>query len=142
MSDHGSAYADFDEEVLFLGTTHNPVDSTQSNLISTNPKGRDNYCEDMKDQYIRHNIIQQVDQLYSKIKQGRFELQDVVAQFENLDKQITNIMLSAERRCRKPKTGKVWSIELVIAARVVCYWKTRRSDLLNNQQPSLQLLQL
>eukprot|EP00957_Ditylum_brightwellii_P169146 12875012-Ditylum_brightwellii.AAC.1 len=29
-----------------------------------------------------------------------------------------------------------------MAARVVQYWKTRRSDLINNRQPSWQLLQL
>eukprot|EP00957_Ditylum_brightwellii_P044750 3393328-Ditylum_brightwellii.AAC.1 len=96
----------------------------------------------MTDQFLRHNIIQRVKQLYNKIKRGRFELQDVVEQYETLNKQITEIMLSAERRCRKPKTGKAGSIELVMAARVVRYWKTRRSDLINNCQPSWQLLQL
>eukprot|EP00957_Ditylum_brightwellii_P027673 2091891-Ditylum_brightwellii.AAC.1 len=117
MSDHGSAYVDFDEEVLFLGATNNLVDSARRNLISTNPKGRDNFCNDMTDQFLRHNITQRVEQLYHKIKRGRFESQDVVEQYETLDKQITEIMLSAERQYRKPKTGKAWSIELVIAAR-------------------------
>eukprot|EP00957_Ditylum_brightwellii_P149590 11391177-Ditylum_brightwellii.AAC.1 len=86
--------------------------------------------------------MQRVDKLYNKIKKGRFDLQDEVEQYETLDKQITEIMLSAERHCRKPKTGKAWSIELVMAARVAWYWKTRRSDLINNRQPSQQLLQL
>eukprot|EP00957_Ditylum_brightwellii_P130992 9992220-Ditylum_brightwellii.AAC.1 len=77
MSDHGSAYVDFDEEVLFLGTPNNPVDSARRNLISTNPKGRDNYCDDMADQFLRHNITHWVEQLYHKIKRGRSASQDV-----------------------------------------------------------------
>eukprot|EP00957_Ditylum_brightwellii_P136790 10431024-Ditylum_brightwellii.AAC.1 len=43
ISDHSAAYADFDEEVLFLGHTNNPVDSAKRNLISGDPKCRDNY---------------------------------------------------------------------------------------------------
>ena len=78
MSDHGLAYADFDEEVLFLGMTNNPVDSARRNLISTNPKGRANYCDDMADQFLRHNITHRVEQLYHRIKRGRHASHDVV----------------------------------------------------------------
>eukprot|EP00957_Ditylum_brightwellii_P045534 3452190-Ditylum_brightwellii.AAC.1 len=36
-SDHGAAYANFDEEILFMGKTNDPVGSAQRNLISGNP---------------------------------------------------------------------------------------------------------
>eukprot|EP00957_Ditylum_brightwellii_P145396 11072547-Ditylum_brightwellii.AAC.1 len=60
----------------------------------------------MADQFLRHNITHWVQQLYHRIKRGRYALHEVVEQYETLDKQTTEIMLSAERRCRKPKTGK------------------------------------
>eukprot|EP00957_Ditylum_brightwellii_P142173 10831967-Ditylum_brightwellii.AAC.1 len=51
-------------------------------------------------------------------------------------------MLNAERTCRTSKTGKAWSLKLVQAARLVRYWKTRKSDLLNIQEPTQMQLQL
>eukprot|EP00957_Ditylum_brightwellii_P139444 10627636-Ditylum_brightwellii.AAC.1 len=60
----------------------------------------------MADQFLRHNITHRIEQLYHRIKRGRYASQEVVEQYETLDKQITEIMLSAERWCRKPKTGK------------------------------------
>eukprot|EP00957_Ditylum_brightwellii_P022291 1682145-Ditylum_brightwellii.AAC.1 len=52
--------------------------------------------------------------------------------YEKLDQQITEFMLSAEKCCRKGKTGHVWPIKLVTAARLVRYWKMHRSNQLNN----------
>eukprot|EP00957_Ditylum_brightwellii_P171544 13060131-Ditylum_brightwellii.AAC.1 len=52
------------------------------------------------------------------------------------------IMLSAERTCQTSKTGKAWSLKLAQAARQVRYWKTSKSDLLNNWEPSQMQFQL
>eukprot|EP00957_Ditylum_brightwellii_P177151 13495220-Ditylum_brightwellii.AAC.1 len=52
------------------------------------------------------------------------------------------MMLSAERGCRTPTTGKAWSVKLVQASQHVRYWKTQQSDKLNDRQPSSNLLQL
>eukprot|EP00957_Ditylum_brightwellii_P046088 3496505-Ditylum_brightwellii.AAC.1 len=51
-------------------------------------------------------------------------------------------MISAENTCQTKKTGKAWSLRLVQAARLVEYWRTRQSDLLNNLEPSQMQLQL
>jgi hypothetical protein len=107
-SDHGAAYVDFDEEILFMGKTNNPVDSAQRNLISGSPIGRDNYCEDLKQQFTKHYIVEKVDTLYNKIKSNNYIISDVRDQFETLDRQITEMMLSAEWGCRTPTTGKAW----------------------------------
>eukprot|EP00957_Ditylum_brightwellii_P071901 5464750-Ditylum_brightwellii.AAC.1 len=125
-----------------MDKTNNPVDSAQRNLISGNRTGRDNYCEDLKQQFTKHYIVEKVVTLYNKIKSNNYIISDVRDQFETLDRQITEMMLSAERGCRTPTTGKVWLVKLVHAARHVRYWKTRQSDKLNNRQPSFNLLQL
>eukprot|EP00957_Ditylum_brightwellii_P210025 15364487-Ditylum_brightwellii.AAC.1 len=53
------------------------------------------------------------------------------------------MMLDTEKKCQKPKkTGHMWSIKLVQAARVVRYWKTHKSDSFNKRKPSDNLLQL
>jgi hypothetical protein len=141
-SDHGAAYVDFDEETLFMGKTTNPVDSARRNLISGNPAGRENYCEDLKTQFAKHYIVDKVDTLYNTIKSNNYDISDITARYETIDRQITEMMLSAERNCRTPTTGKAWSIKLVQAARQVRYWKTRQSDKLNDRNPSPYLLQL
>eukprot|EP00957_Ditylum_brightwellii_P093565 7124817-Ditylum_brightwellii.AAC.1 len=52
-------------------------------------------------------------------------------------------MLEAEKKCRTPKkTGHMWSIKLVTAAREARYWKTHKSDLYNKKDPSTHILQL
>eukprot|EP00957_Ditylum_brightwellii_P212341 15367193-Ditylum_brightwellii.AAC.5 len=142
ISNHSAAYANFDEEVLFLGCTNNPVDSAKRNLISSNPKCRDNYCDDIKEQFSKHKVVVKVNALYSKIKSNQYNLIDMIDKFETLDRQITEMMLQAKRKCRTCKTGKPWSIKLVRATRQVKYWKTRKSDCLNNCHPSPSLLQL
>eukprot|EP00957_Ditylum_brightwellii_P171817 13079837-Ditylum_brightwellii.AAC.1 len=42
-----------------------------------------------------------------------------IEEYETLDKQITEMMLSAERRCRHATYGYTWSLKLVTAARLV-----------------------
>eukprot|EP00957_Ditylum_brightwellii_P212126 15366999-Ditylum_brightwellii.AAC.1 len=141
-SDHGSTHANFDAEILMMGNMYDPVDAAQQNLVSGNPKGGENYCDSLQEQFTKHNIITKVNQLYNKIKNGQYVLHEVIEQYEALDKQITEIMLSAERTCQTSKTGKAWSLKLVQAVRQVRYWKTRKSDLLNNQEPLQIQLQL
>eukprot|EP00957_Ditylum_brightwellii_P127734 9741257-Ditylum_brightwellii.AAC.1 len=51
-------------------------------------------------------------------------------------------MLSVEKHCRKGKTGYVWSLKLVTAARKVCYWKIRKSDFLNKRDHNYHLTQI
>eukprot|EP00957_Ditylum_brightwellii_P054067 4095596-Ditylum_brightwellii.AAC.1 len=107
-----------------MGKTNNTVDSARRNLISGNPTGRENYFEDLKLQFAKHYIVEKVDTLYNKIKSNNHSFSDVKDQYETLDRQITEMMLSAERVCCTPTTGKAWSVKLVQAARHVRYWKT------------------
>eukprot|EP00957_Ditylum_brightwellii_P057421 4353936-Ditylum_brightwellii.AAC.1 len=41
LIDHGSIFADFDEELLLLGHIINPIDRSTRNLVANNPKCRD-----------------------------------------------------------------------------------------------------
>eukprot|EP00957_Ditylum_brightwellii_P060972 4628625-Ditylum_brightwellii.AAC.1 len=51
-------------------------------------------------------------------------------------------MLRAEKNYRKAKEGHLWSLKLVEAARRVSYWRTRKSDTINNREASAFLLSL
>eukprot|EP00957_Ditylum_brightwellii_P190629 14511864-Ditylum_brightwellii.AAC.1 len=51
-------------------------------------------------------------------------------------------MLSAKKHCRKGKTGYILSLKLVTATKEVCYWKTRKSDILNKRDHDHHLIQM
>eukprot|EP00957_Ditylum_brightwellii_P167407 12744444-Ditylum_brightwellii.AAC.1 len=95
--DHRAAYADFDEDLLFMGTTNNLLDHAYRNLITSIPKCRENYCESLKQTFKRDKIIEK---------------------YKNIDRKSTELMIGTEKRCRSlKKSGYVWSIKLVYAAR-------------------------
>eukprot|EP00957_Ditylum_brightwellii_P180859 13778356-Ditylum_brightwellii.AAC.1 len=51
-------------------------------------------------------------------------------------------MLGAEKKCRKGKTGHLWSIKLAQAARITHYWKTMKSGSINGKKSSQAPLRL
>eukprot|EP00957_Ditylum_brightwellii_P143723 10950077-Ditylum_brightwellii.AAC.1 len=105
ISDYGSTYADFDAEILMLGNTNDLVDAARRNLVSGNPKGRENYCKTPQTQFTHNTIITKVNRLYNKIKNRCYTRHEVTTQYEAINKQITGIMLSAEKTCQTNKTG-------------------------------------
>eukprot|EP00957_Ditylum_brightwellii_P053841 4079097-Ditylum_brightwellii.AAC.1 len=53
--------------------------------------------------------------------------------YEQLDRTITEGILSAEKTCCRSKTGYAGSLKLVKAGKLVRYWKMRKSSLKNNK---------
>eukprot|EP00957_Ditylum_brightwellii_P018367 1382729-Ditylum_brightwellii.AAC.1 len=53
-----------------MGNTNNLVDAAQRNLVSGNPKGRENYCEALQTQFTQHKVFTKVNWLYNKITNG------------------------------------------------------------------------
>eukprot|EP00957_Ditylum_brightwellii_P185462 14121340-Ditylum_brightwellii.AAC.1 len=77
------------------------------------PAYRDRYREILKEHISQHETIEKVAKLYNKIKSVNYNLNMVIDQYEMLDKQITEMMLGAEKKCSRSKTGHMWSIILV-----------------------------
>eukprot|EP00957_Ditylum_brightwellii_P092258 7023734-Ditylum_brightwellii.AAC.1 len=59
-----------------------------------------------------------VQNLCTKMLQSSSPL-DHIEVYETLDKQITEMMLSVERRCQHASHGYAWSLKLVAAAHLV-----------------------
>eukprot|EP00957_Ditylum_brightwellii_P009092 687536-Ditylum_brightwellii.AAC.1 len=107
------------------GKTTSTLDSAYCNLMSSNLQSKENYCKRVKLNFKQDKINKKVDKLYNKVKSGNYNKSAVVECYEQLDRQITGIMLGAEKKCRTPKeTRHMWPIKLVTAARVARYWKT------------------
>ena len=97
-------------------------------LIANNPACRDKYVELLSTLFDDHKIIEKVNELQGQVNTDSISTEEAITRYEKLDAQITEFMLSAEKRCRRNTCGHVWSIKLATAARTVRYWKMRNSD--------------
>eukprot|EP00957_Ditylum_brightwellii_P056669 4294987-Ditylum_brightwellii.AAC.1 len=79
-----------------------------------------------------HKIIEKVNELQGQVNTDAILTEEVITRYEKLDAQITEFMLSGEKRCRRSTCGHVWSIKLATAVRTVQYWKMRKSDQKNH----------
>eukprot|EP00957_Ditylum_brightwellii_P002538 194949-Ditylum_brightwellii.AAC.1 len=68
-----------------MGKPDNPVDAAQRNLVSVNPKGRENYCETLQTLFTQHKIFTNVNRLYNKIKNGCYTRNEVTIQYEAIN---------------------------------------------------------
>eukprot|EP00957_Ditylum_brightwellii_P149911 11417052-Ditylum_brightwellii.AAC.1 len=116
----------------FWANFNNPLDQNQRELVANNPTCRDKYVQILSNLFKDHKVCGKVAELRHQVNEKTITLHDAISIYEKLDQQITEFMLSAEKRCRKGEIGNVWSIKLVTAARLVRYWKMRRLNQLNN----------
>eukprot|EP00957_Ditylum_brightwellii_P119740 9135874-Ditylum_brightwellii.AAC.1 len=56
LTDHGSLFANFEEDTLFLGALDNPLDQTQRKLVANNPTCRDKYVKILTNLFSDHKI--------------------------------------------------------------------------------------
>eukprot|EP00957_Ditylum_brightwellii_P053420 4048701-Ditylum_brightwellii.AAC.1 len=112
-----------------MGELDNPLDQSCRKLIANNPACRNKYVEILSTLFDNHNIIEKVNELQCQVNTDSISTEEAITRYEQLDAQITEFMLSAERRCRRSTCGHVWSIKLATAAQTVHYWKMRKSDL-------------
>eukprot|EP00957_Ditylum_brightwellii_P208598 15358183-Ditylum_brightwellii.AAC.1 len=100
---------------MFLGKKGTALDTASRKLISTNPQARKKYIKLLQSMFKAHNIFTRVDNLRMNMLSADNPL-SFLEEYENLDKQITEMMLSSERRCRQASSGYAWSLKLVSVA--------------------------
>eukprot|EP00957_Ditylum_brightwellii_P044459 3373149-Ditylum_brightwellii.AAC.1 len=78
-------------------------------------------------------ILDRVRKLEHDLEQRLISVCVGINQYDALDQEITQLMLSAEKRCCRRHQGHARSVKLVNAARKVRYWRQRRSCLINGR---------
>eukprot|EP00957_Ditylum_brightwellii_P205435 15343879-Ditylum_brightwellii.AAC.1 len=63
LTDHGSLYANFDEDTLFWGNFINPLDQNQRKLVANNPTCWDKYVQILTDLFTDHKVCEKVAEL-------------------------------------------------------------------------------
>eukprot|EP00957_Ditylum_brightwellii_P066522 5050304-Ditylum_brightwellii.AAC.1 len=84
-----------------MGDHDNPLDQTRRKMIANNPACRDKYVEILSTLFDDHKISQKVNKLQGQVNTDSISTEEAITQYEKLDAQITEFMLSAEKRCRR-----------------------------------------
>eukprot|EP00957_Ditylum_brightwellii_P041618 3152368-Ditylum_brightwellii.AAC.1 len=115
--DHWTIYADFDSAILFNRNYNNPIDSSKQGLVSSNPKRSENFLDTLSKYFMTHNIAARVQHLSTALENRTIMLSDGIQEYKTLNKEITQFMLSAEKKSSHQTQGYAWSVKLVTAAR-------------------------
>eukprot|EP00957_Ditylum_brightwellii_P062561 4747755-Ditylum_brightwellii.AAC.1 len=86
-------------------------------------------------------ILDRVKKLEQDLEQRLISDHVGINRYDALDQEITQLMLSAEKRCCRRQQGHAWSVKLVNATRKVRYWKQCRLCLINGQVEEDNLIQ-
>jgi len=98
-SDHCSLFIDVRESDIFGNSSVDPARPSQRRLKSTSPRKVERYTEVLLGQMKNNNLLARLQRLYKKcVKQGHTTQRDK-QKFDNLDREMTQYMLQAEKNC-------------------------------------------
>eukprot|EP00957_Ditylum_brightwellii_P030386 2301423-Ditylum_brightwellii.AAC.1 len=90
-----------------MGELDNPLGQSRRKLIANNPACRDKYVEILSTLFDDHKIIEKVNELQGQVNTDSISTEEAITRYEKMDAQITEFMLSAEKRCRRSTCGHV-----------------------------------
>ena len=113
-----------------FGCTYSPLQHASVRcLMVHNKQARSKYTTETVKQIKHHNILACAESLYNKAQCPLFSNNDRQALFR-LDKQLTEILLSGERKCSKRSIQKdPWSPSLKEKGKAVIYWRQKLANL-------------
>jgi hypothetical protein len=134
-SDHTILFADINLATLTElqpNSLHDPTHPASRNLWSTDIKAAEKYIDLVRDAFHAENIIARIATLVNRCDRTQKCTPNDEKILNKIDSDITNILLSAEIKCKKAK-GHAWSPLLANAGRTVIAAKWHLSDLLNSR---------
>ena len=123
-SDHRGIFIDIEEKILFQEHESKIIYHEYRRLKSCTPKRVKKYMKKLKQEWDVHKI----DKKYENILSTKFTDPLLFEKaLNNLDKQITEIMINAEKSCTNMSSHHLdsWSPELVEAYKKKRYWKSQ-----------------
>jgi hypothetical protein len=138
-SDHRGLFLDVSEELLDNKTVLKRPDQRHIGTKSTSIDIYQ-YKKYVDTKFNQHRIYEKTDNLLSvatKLSQQEMELM-----INKLDNTITEILLSAERKCCRPRHDTQWSIALHVSSSMCKYWLKMFKGFRNNidVRPQLDLI--
>ena len=137
VTDHRGIFFDISDEILFPNDNLNIVHHEFRKLKSNDPKSVEKYLKQLDEDWTAHKILQKYKKLCQDFKNNGITDENVM-NLNKLDQHITEIMISAERKCTHitSKHPEHWSPALATAIKKKKVWKKerkKRSKVLNGQ---------
>ena len=142
QSDHRSLFADLDLQAL-LGYTIPPSNfpSPAARLLKAgNPELVASYVASMSEYYANHKMSERIDRLYETFT--TMSREQVRSTLEAWDADQGRAMTAAEKSLRKPPCQYAWSPALRNAGLLLCYWKLRYFDAMNDTNYTMRMTRL
>lgn len=141
VSDHTGQWADFHADTLFNGKIDDGTHVAQRRLQLNKPKAIKKYEEGADRLLEKNNVFERWKRLQIDLEQFGPRA-DVIQHFLRLNRQITELLLCAEKRCGRKKRGYAWSPALRQAEEIVRYWRHMHSARRVGRKPSHWVTQL
>ena len=140
-SDHRGVFVDIDYKAELLMEVEEAHERPGRRLTAKNKKWTGVYLKDFKERLEKCNVYQRVEKLWNTIERGKITSKQR-AEFENLDRYITESMLAAERKIPK-KHKRGWSPAVSRSAQMIRYLRVlkKRARGYNIGQQVIQVLQ-
>jgi hypothetical protein len=128
-SDHRALIVDFDPSSLFGQATSTISRQQSRKLTSTNPRTMVQYIQHVRQAFQSNNICKRVQALHDTMAADNHATTAQIETYLKLDAQITEMLLTAESKCRKDTGGDYfWSPEYQSAQQIAKYWSMRLSQ--------------
>ena len=125
ISDHLGFFVDIDIAGLMGGAYDELKLPKLRKLTMDNAEARAKYEEFVLKKWRVHQIAERAKAFHERALRGFFSASDQAA-LNALDRQITEILLGAERRCSKKNVDRdKWSPRLKVGGRNILYWRAR-----------------
>jgi hypothetical protein len=125
LSDHRALLVDVDANSLFSGDTSQVTPAVERCLTSTSPRAVHTYCEAMKEQVDRHNLLAKVKKLQQMSMQNVWT-DECALEWEVIDQRLAEARIFAERKCKVKRSCMLpWSPALQTAGSTLLYWCLR-----------------
>ena len=134
-SDHAICAIDISLEILTgipASSLHDPTHPSSRNLWSTDIKASEKYNELVQRRFTADNIANRMTKLIKRCNRTEICSDNDIKILNAIDRNITEIMLWAERKCKNAK-GHAWSPLLANAGRTVIAAKWHLSDVRNGR---------
>ncbi len=126
LGDHRGIILDIDLKKLLRDKQIPGVEGVVCNLITSNPIATTKYLDYTEKGFAHQRIFNRVNSLYFQWSHKTKNRWEVMKKYEQLDKEIFQICIKAEKKCKAATRGKsAWSPRLAAAIKKISYWRAR-----------------
>ena len=125
LGDHRGVLIDINIDNLFQEET-TKLEASGRKLVLSNPTVVAKYLKAVEAKFEQQNIFKRTSKLLNRVLQGQTNFENIMRQYECIDREVHGICQRAEKQCKSAYAGHYeWSPTLDAAIKKVAYWRHR-----------------